>query len=214
MAVLALPLSLISMDASAASAAFAPPKTNQMAVPAEKAARSQQFGASENDLADMASVKTQQSGVPSPEEPTAEDQPGELTVPEEATTGRESPEAHTPQQEDAPEPAPMSVPAPAAEQPAGTPGMNCFTADPDSGPYSETLCWLDFAGYTPRYTRTGGWPNYTFTSDLGSQYGQGSSDLIGRPPNTIFSSGGVFYGPVTNYLLQLRFQTDLSSQQN
>ncbi|MBD8029996.1 DUF7927 domain-containing protein [Corynebacterium gallinarum] len=49
---------------------------------------------------------------------------------------------------------------------------NCNNANPGTGAYAETLCWLDFTGFTTAYRNVGSWlPNWQ--SVMGSQYTAG-----------------------------------------
>lgn len=75
--------------------------------------------------------------------------------------------------------------SPFSVSPLALEGQSCDYADEGSGAYAETLCWLDFTGFTTRYrTDWDGW-SFSFVSRLDPEGGPyvhtvpGSSGLVG-----------------------------------
>ncbi|MFT3888349.1 MAG: CshA/CshB family fibrillar adhesin-related protein [Arachnia sp.] len=72
-------------------------------------------------------------------------------------------------------------------------GDGCSYADVNTGSYARTLCWIDLKTFTTRYTDRGSGTNPRYVSAMGQAYGTATSS------SSLYSVGGVLYGPVTNY---------------
>ncbi len=92
----------------------------------------------------------------------------------------------------------LLAPAPLADiGPMGL-GNACLFATPGAGPHARSLCWLDLAGFTTRYLDRGASANPRYVAELGQQYG--STNNAG----TLFSTGGVHYGPISNFPVDIQ----------